>query len=34
MRVPLTAIPGPEYFGLNHPDIVEQIEALDPGHLC
>ena len=31
---PKTAIAGPEYFGLNSPEIVEQIELLDPTHLC
>ena len=29
---PKTAIAGPEYFGLNQPEIVQAIEALDPGH--
>lgn len=27
---PKTAIAGPEYFGLNHADVVEAIEGLDP----
>eukprot|EP00887_Chlorella_sp_A99_P007228 scaffold2.g7228.t1 len=31
---PKTAIAGPEYFGLNQPNIQEAIEALDPNHLC
>ncbi|KAK9824373.1 hypothetical protein WJX72_009819 [[Myrmecia] bisecta] len=31
---PRTAIAGPEYFGLSHPVIVAQIEALDPNHQC
>jgi len=31
---PKTAIAGPEYFGLNTPDVVAAIEALDPEHKC
>ena len=31
---PKTAIAGPEYFGLNQPDICASIEALDPERLC
>ena len=31
---PKTAIAGPEYFGLNQPNIVSDIEALDPEQLC
>ena len=31
---PKTAIAGPEYFGLNAPDVVAAIEALDPEHKC
>ena len=31
---PRTAIAGPEYFGLNVPDAVEDIEALDPERTC
>ncbi|KAG2425505.1 hypothetical protein HXX76_013714 [Chlamydomonas incerta] len=31
---PKTAIAGPEYFGLNQPDICAAIEALDPEHKC
>ena len=31
---PKTAIAGPEYFGLTHPQVQAQIEALDPGGLC
>jgi hypothetical protein len=31
---PKTAIAGPEYFGLTHPDVLRQIEALDPERLC
>ncbi|KAK3284326.1 hypothetical protein CYMTET_8016 [Cymbomonas tetramitiformis] len=31
---PRTAIAGPEYFGLNHPNVVEQLEAQDPEHKC
>ena len=31
---PKTAIAGPEYFGLTHPDVIFQIESLDPDHLC
>ena len=31
---PKTAIAGPEYFGLNAPDVVAAIEALDPEHRC
>lgn len=31
---PKTAIAGPEYFGLTHPELLEQIEALDPEGLC
>lgn len=31
---PKTAIAGPEYFGLNQPNIVDAVEALDPEHLC
>lgn len=31
---PKTAIPGPEYFGLNQPDVVAAIEALDPTRSC
>ena len=31
---PKTAIAGPEYFGLTHPDVILQIESLDPEHLC
>lgn len=31
---PKTAIAGPEYFGLNQPEIEEQIESLDPDLLC
>lgn len=31
---PKTAIAGPEYFGLNQGFIVDQIEELDPEHLC
>ena len=31
---PRTAIAGPEYFGLNQPDVIEQIEAQDPEHKC
>ncbi|KAK9839324.1 hypothetical protein WJX81_008143 [Elliptochloris bilobata] len=31
---PKTAIAGPEYFGFNQPEIVDGIEALDPGHEC
>ena len=27
---PKTAIAGPEYFGLNQPEVVEALEALDP----
>lgn len=29
-----TQVAGPEYFGLNDPVIVEEIEKLDPKHLC
>jgi hypothetical protein len=31
---PKTAIAGPEYFGLTHPAIVEQLESLDPERTC
>ncbi|KAG2440637.1 hypothetical protein HYH02_010216 [Chlamydomonas schloesseri] len=31
---PKTAIAGPEYFGLNQPDICAAIESLDPEHQC
>ncbi|KAL0035689.1 hypothetical protein WJX79_008812, partial [Trebouxia sp. C0005] len=31
---PKTAIAGPEYFGLNQPELTEAIEALDPQHEC
>lgn len=31
---PKTAIAGPEYFGLNQYNIVDEIEALDPDHMC
>ena len=31
---PKTAIAGPEYFGLTHPDVILQIESLDLEHLC
>lgn len=31
---PKTAIAGPEYFGLTHPDVILRIESLDPEHLC
>ncbi|KAK9905576.1 hypothetical protein WJX75_002376 [Coccomyxa subellipsoidea] len=31
---PKTAIAGPEYFGLTHPELLEQIEALDPNGMC
>ena len=31
---PKTAIAGPEYFGLNQPNIVEEVEALDPERKC
>lgn len=31
---PKTAIAGPEYFGLNQPNIIAEIEALDPEHAC
>ncbi len=31
---PKTAIAGPEYFGLNQPEICQGIEALDKEHLC
>ncbi|BDA48275.1 probable lysine-specific demethylase JMJ16 at C-terminar half [Coccomyxa sp. Obi] len=31
---PKTAIAGPEYFGLNQPEIMDAIEALDPEHAC
>ena len=31
---PGTAIPGPEFFGLTKPDIVEAIEELDAEHSC
>lgn len=31
---PKTAIAGPEYFGLTHPEVLQQIEALDPDRLC
>jgi hypothetical protein len=31
---PKTAIAGPEYFGLNQPNITAAIEALDPEHEC
>ena len=31
---PKTAIAGPEYFGLNQPEIVTAIEALDPHKKC
>ncbi|KAL4451372.1 hypothetical protein ABPG77_009444 [Micractinium sp. CCAP 211/92] len=31
---PKTAIAGPEYFGLNQPNIQEAVEALDPEELC
>ena len=31
---PKTAIAGPEYFGLTHPDVMAQIEALDCEGLC
>jgi len=31
---PKTAIAGPEYFGLNQPNITFAIEALDPEHEC
>jgi len=30
----LQAIAGPEYFGLNHPDIVHEIENLENSSLC
>mmetsp|Transcript_11191 Transcript_11191/g.22029 ORF Transcript_11191/g.22029 Transcript_11191/m.22029 type:complete len:307 (+) Transcript_11191:1332-2252(+) len=29
-----TQVAGPEYFGLNDPQIVASIESLDPGHVC
>lgn len=29
-----TQVAGPEYFGLNDPRITEEIEKLDPKHLC
>jgi hypothetical protein len=29
-----TQVAGPEYFGLNDPQIVAEIEGLDPGHFC
>eukprot|EP00958_Prasinococcus_capsulatus_P016663 scaffold1851_cov390-Prasinococcus_capsulatus_cf.AAC.1 len=31
---PKTAIAGPEYFGLNKPEVALAIEQLDPDHLC
>lgn len=31
---PKTAIAGPEYFGLNQPNIQEAIEELDPDRIC
>ena len=31
---PKTAIAGPEYFGLNQPEVVAALEALDPQRLC
>ena len=31
---PKTAIAGPEYFGLTHPAILPQLEALDVDHVC
>ncbi len=31
---PKTAIAGPEYFGLTHPQVQAQIEALDPDGAC
>ncbi|PRW21070.1 Transforming growth factor beta regulator 1 [Chlorella sorokiniana] len=31
---PKTAIAGPEYFGLNQPNIQSAVEALDPHRLC
>lgn len=31
---PKTAIAGPEYFGLTHPDVILRIESLDPERLC
>ena len=31
---PKTAIAGPEYFGLTHPSIVAQLEALDHDRRC
>ncbi|BDA47156.1 probable transforming growth factor beta regulator 1 at C-terminar half [Coccomyxa sp. Obi] len=31
---PKTAIAGPEYFGLTHPEVLAQIEALDHEGLC
>ena len=31
---PKTAIAGPEYFGLNVPEIVAELEALDPERTC
>jgi hypothetical protein len=31
---PKTAIAGPEYFGMNQPNITQEIEALDPKHEC
>ena len=31
---PKTAIAGPEYFGLTHPAILPQLEALDSDRIC
>ena len=31
---PKTAIAGPEYFGLTHPQVQAALEALDPDRLC
>lgn len=31
---PKTAIAGPEYFGLTHPEVLAQIEALDQEGQC
>jgi len=31
---PKTAIAGPEYFGLNQPDVMAKIEEQDPDHKC
>ena len=31
---PKTAIAGPEYFGLTHPAILPQLEALDADRIC